>query len=552
MQKYLSFVKKHKIITGLLVVVLIGGYFWYAKAHATKAKAQYLTAPAAKTTITVSINGTGQVSSENKIDLKPGSSGALTSVNVKQGDMVSAGEVIAVVDEKNNNVALMQAQAGVASAQANYDKLTAGLSGTDLATAQLSVTTAQQALDKAKRDYDNTVLTQQQAVDKAYSNLLNGGLSADASDNVTTATITLSGSYTGKNQGQYIISLYQAGDGLHYQVTGLGNTTDLVQRGLLQQLGNGLYITFSTTGIFSPNTTWTINVPNLKSSSYLADSFAYSQAQQSQTLALASAQDSINSAQNSLTSAQLQLQSKTAPATNADLSAARAQIAQAQAALLNAETNYGNNIIKAPFDGQVAQLNNQKGDQVTSSTVVATVITPQKLAVISLNEVDASKAKVGQKANLTFDAINGLNVTGHVAQIDTIGVVSQGVVTYSVKIGPDSQDDRIKPGMSVSASIITDVQTDVLSVPSSAVKSDTSGNYVQELDSAGNPVNKTVQIGISNDTDTQIVGGLNDGENVITQTITASSTTAASSNRTSIPGLGGGAGGGGGRFRGGG
>src|SRR6185369_12071403 len=131
----------------------------------------------------------------------------------------------------------------------------------------------------------------------------------------------------------------------------------------------------------------------------------------------------------------------------------------------SAQTNYSNNIIIAPFDGVIAKLSLQRGDQASASTAVATLVTKQQIAQISLNEVDAVNVKQDQKATMTFDAIDGLSMTGKVVEIDTIGTVSQGVVSYSAKVALDTQDDRIKPGMSVNVSIITDVAPDVLAVP---------------------------------------------------------------------------------------
>lgn len=536
-QKLLKLIKAHKIISAIgIAIVIFGSFQWYQKSHSTSGAVQYITGPAQKTTITVSISGTGQISAQNKIDLKPGGSGQsaaqITQVFVKQGDQVKAGQVIATVDEKNNNVALIQARASLQSAQASYDKLMAGLNNIDLKAAQLAVTSAQ-------NNYDNTVIQQQQAVDKALSSFLNSNLEAAPDNSATSTTIAISGNYSEKTEGSYKIHTYLTGDGLYYGVSGLGNDNGPLYVGLPRPIGNGLYITFSTTQTYTTYNSWTVEVPNSKSTSYLSNKYAYESALQSQTQA-------INSAQNSLASAQLAYQSKTQSPADADVSSAKAQIAQAQASLATAEVNYDNNIIKSPFDGQVAALNNQVGDQVTSSTVVATVITNQKLAIMPLNEVDAAKVQVGQKANLTFDALDGLNIVGQVAQIDTIGTVNQGVVTYNTKIAFDSQDVRIKPGMSVSAAIITNVKTDVLSVPSSAVKSNTNGSYVQILDASGKPQNKTVGVGISNDSDTEITSGLNEGDMVVTQTINPTAASATTRATTTIPGLGGG---GGARFR---
>lgn len=243
------------------------------------------------------------------------------------------------------------------------------------------------------------------------------------------------------------------------------------------------------------------------------------------------------------------------------MESAKAQLIQAQTQVQNAQIAYDNNILKAPFDGQVAQLNSQVGDQVTGSTNIGTVVSQQSLAVISLNEVDVSKIKAGDKATMTFDAIDGLTITGTVAEIDNIGTVSQGVVSYSVKISFDTEDSRVKPGMSVNVSIITDVQADVLAVPSSAVQAQGSQSYVQVLDpkqtqsttgqtgvSASVPPSRViVETGASDDTYTQITSGsLNEGDSVVTQTINPTATKSTAASATSALRIGGGGGFGGG------
>jgi len=124
-----------------------------------------------------------------------------------------------------------------------------------------------------------------------------------------------------------------------------------------------------------------------------------------------------------------------------------------------------------------------------------------------------------------------------------------------VKIGFDTQDDRVKPGMSVSASVVTDVKQDVLLIPNSALKRQGEASYVETVSGSNAPPQRIfVEVGLSNDTVTEIKSGLDGSETVVTQTITAS---ANAQNRTGqatpgfrIPGLPGG-GGGGALFRGG-
>jgi hypothetical protein len=168
-------------------------------------------------------------------------------------------------------------------------------------------------------------------------------------------------------------------------------------------------------------------------------------------------------------------------------------------------------------------------------------------AQVEVNEVDISKVSIGQKAMLTFSAIDGLSVSGKVEKMDSLGTLASGVVTYNVTIGFDTLDSRIKPEMSVSSSIITDVKQDVIIVSSSAVKTQNGDSYVQVLVN-GAPQNKTVEIGSSNNTETEIVSGISAGDNVIIQTIAEGTASTKSANTTStstnrgggvgIPGLG--------------
>jgi multidrug efflux pump subunit AcrA (membrane-fusion protein) len=93
--------------------------------------------------------------------------------------------------------------------------------------------------------------------------------------------------------------------------------------------------------------------------------------------------------------------------------------------------------------------------------------------------------------------------------------MNQGVVTYGVEITLDNQDPRIKPGMSVSAEIITNTKENVLTIPNSAIKTKGKVSYVETFDKqypattkGGSPVisstlprQQNIEIGITNDTE---------------------------------------------------
>jgi HlyD family secretion protein len=128
----------------------------------------------------------------------------------------------------------------------------------------------------------------------------------------------------------------------------------------------------------------------------------------------------------------------------------------------------------------------------------------------------AAKIKVGQKVSLSLDAIDGLKIDGTVSEVDLVGTVSQGVVTYSVKIALETQDERIRSGMSISATIVTESKKDILIIPNGSIKN----NMVQT---------KTgfikIKTGITNDSMTEVLEGLKEGDEIVTKTVAGTKTT---------------------------
>ncbi|RJQ31847.1 MAG: HlyD family efflux transporter periplasmic adaptor subunit [Actinobacteria bacterium] len=221
---------------------------------------------------------------------------------------------------------------------------------------------------------------------------------------------------------------------------------------------------------------------------------------------------------------------------------------------LNQQSIAAKRTVTAPIAGIVNQVNIKNGDDLgkTTSSVASTGSSSSSTgsssssssskqspivigdlgtikAQVSVNEVDIPNVKVGQKTTLKFDALEGVSLTGKVEKIDSLGTVSQGVVTYNVTIAFDSSDIRVKPEMSVSATIITKVKHDVIIIANSALKSDgENGHYVQVL-RGKTPVRRVVEVGLANTTETEIISGLEEGEKVITQTVDPNATTTSGS-----------------------
>lgn len=229
----------------------------------------------------------------------------------------------------------------------------------------------------------------------------------------------------------------------------------------------------------------------------------------------------------------------------------RSSVNDAYSRLADAQETLSNYQVKAPFDGLIAKLEAQRAMAASPSTAMAVLLTKAKIATVTLNEVDVTKVKVGQKATLTFDAVTDLTIAGTVTEVDMIGATSQGVVSYSVKIAFLTEDERIKPGMSVSSSIITERKENVLMVPNAAIKAVNDASVVQTAKAEGvtNPTsaagielkedlaNKAVTVGIANDEFAEISTGLAEGDYVLVRTIVptaakaTTATTGASTNQ---------------------
>jgi multidrug efflux pump subunit AcrA (membrane-fusion protein) len=225
---------------------------------------------------------------------------------------------------------------------------------------------------------------------------------------------------------------------------------------------------------------------------------------------------------------------------------------QAQTALSSSWSSYQQTspTIYAPMSGIISGLSLQEGSVIAettnsnsaqSATKIANIKT-KALPMVSINltEIDVPKIKLGDKATIKFDALTDKTFTGKVVSIDTAGSVSSGVTTYPTVIRLDAESDSILSNMAASASIITNIKEDALLVPVAAVQKQTDGTlYVRVLKNS-KPVQTTVEVGLSSDTETEISSGLSEGDTVITST-TSSTTSSQRNGQSQSPfgGLGG-------------
>jgi len=460
MKSIKKFATTHKFWSAIIVlVVVVGAYYIYNKASTANILPQYSLAFVHTGKISQTVTGSGQVSASNQTDILAQGSGSITSINAKVGQEVKAGQLIATIDSASAAITLRNAQLSLA-------KLTEPAKVTDISNAQANIVKAyNDGFNAAANIYLDLPTIMAGMKDLLYG--LNGYLSDQNSSQLDTTSID--------NIHQagiaYDRALAEYNNGLQ-EFHGLSRTSATSS---IDTLLNDTYLMIkdvSQAATLAQNAVTYIatNQPGYKTgiaSGAAANTKTWASTANSDLGALVSAQNSISSNTNSLTTL----------TTGAD----QFDLQQAQLNLRQAEQTYNNYFIRAPYDGTIGRIPVNVYGQAGASTVIATIVGNQKIATISLNEVDAAKVADGQSVMITFDAIDGLDATGTVEQVDQVGTVSSGVVSYGVKILINTADDRIKPGMSVNTSIITKEDDNVLVVPSSAVKKQGNQYYVQTL-----------------------------------------------------------------------
>jgi HlyD family secretion protein len=245
--------------------------------------------------------------------------------------------------------------------------------------------------------------------------------------------------------------------------------------------------------------------------------------------------DSIISSDRTIREKELSLEDTKEGADDIDIRTQELVVDQKKEDLRQAQETLAEYSIRAPFSGIMASVDIVSGDAVNSGATIGSIVTNDKIANITLNEVDIAKVKLGQKVDITFDALDDLLVEGEVAEIDTLGTVSQGVVSYNVKISFDTKDERVKPGMSITANIIVDSVEDVITISSGAIKTIGKASFVEVMLEDGKTERKKVETGISDDVMIEIKSGINEGDKIVTQTI-AGTVKKNTTSKSTVPG----------------
>jgi len=502
---------------------------------------RYVFAQAQKGTLVVSISGTGQVSALNQVDIKPKVSGDIVYIGAKNGQQVRAGALLVQLDISDAQKAVRDAEITLRREQLNLEKMK-GIT-TDEGSIRGVREKAEDDIQKAYEDGFNTIANVFLELPDIMSGLDDMLFSHDlnASQENIAYYANVIQTYNEKVV-QYKEDAYNkyhiARKAYDQNFQDYKSATRFSEAAVIESLINQTYETIKNIAeaIKSANNLIQLyqdeliqrdRTPQSLSGTHLSSLSSYTSKTNTYLLNILSIKEIILSDKEAIVN------------TNFDIADQEIDVREAEENLREAKEKLNDYFIRATFSGVITNMDIERGDSVSSSTVVATLITKQKIAEISLNEVDVAKIKIGQKATLIFDAIPDLSISGEVAEIDSIGTVSQGVVTYDIKIVFDTQDERVKPSMSVSAAIITDAKQNVLLVPNSAIKQQGEIGYVEMADNSeasaintanisgvilkNSPYRQQVEVGVSNDEYTEITSGLKEGDSVIVRTIQSNS-----------------------------
>lgn len=553
MKTFFSKLKQKRYWIPLLLLTIIVALIVMGSINTNKVV--YTTEEVANKNLKQTVEVTGTVESADDINLNFASSGRVASMLVKTGDQVKANQILARLSAGDVSSQVADAQAAVDVAKSNLAQLLAGASDEDvrvtekeLENAKTSYQTAQDSLanlqQSSQQELDNYRIVGLNTLSDKYFSIqyaLDVVKDAIMDDDADTYLFVTDMQFLINTKELYRQVLTQNNNLTTYieKAKASQNQTDILSAldvlkqtlemssDLVNNTYNIMLITV-TTDVYTPAI-----INSLKSNLSAQSSALNASITSSQTAAnnirnkeiyyqgqLTAANNSVTAALNSLNLAQARLALKKAPARSFELDAARANVRRAEASVARYYSLLSDTMIKAPVDGIVTRVNVDVGEQSTASQSAISMIGLSTTQIkVDVPESDITKLKIGDTVDITLDAFGNDQIfSGTVIFIDPASTVISEVIYYKVTVGFNTEDNRIKSGMTANLTILTDSKDNVLVVPSRAVSARGDERFVMVLEN-NKPVEKIVTVGLKGDDGLwEISSGLNTGEKVILST----------------------------------
>ncbi len=207
---------------------------------------------------------------------------------------------------------------------------------------------------------------------------------------------------------------------------------------------------------------------------------------------------------------------------HAGCDAAKSATEQSRSRIRAARADLDRLVLKAPFDGIVADISGELGEYATPSP--PGIPTPPSIDLIDdsclyvsapIDEVDAAHVRAGQPVRITLDAIKGKTFTGHVKRIASYVLeLEKQARTVEVEVDFDEPPtpDKLLVGYSADVEIVYATHDNVLRIPTQALLD---GKHVYYYGSKGVLEDRTVSTGLANWDETEITSGLNQGDRIV-------------------------------------
>lgn len=454
-----------------------------------------------------SLSGTGTLNPANTYTVKSLVDGKILTGGFEEGDKVEEGDVLYTIDSSDASTNLEKASIALQQALRSYDKTV------DLQYVRAEVDGTVSSLKVAKGD--QVTSGQEVAVIRDSSKMLLNLLfpAADAANFSVgqSADVMLDGTF----------------ETLKGTITAITGTDELSTGNLLART---VTIRVNNAGGLTTAQAATASVNGV--SSIASATFAY-QAERTLTAQAGGTVSAINVQEGDAVSKGDILIELTGDDLTESIQSASESLRSAEISMQNQQDNMSNYTITSPISGTIIEKDAKQGDALTSGSTLCVIYDLSYLEmVINVDELQIGALSVGQKVQITADAVADKTYVGTVTRVSMKGSSSGGTTTYPITIRIDNTDG-LRPGMNANAEIVVAEANNALVVPNAAVirggyvlvskKSPSAANAVEDMDAPEGYVYVKVETGVSDDSYTEIKSGLQEDDTVAYDTSSVSS-----------------------------
>ena len=503
-----AFAKKNwKWLVPVVVVAAAGAVFLIGGGNkAASGDVTYAETTPVRQDVSISLSGTGTLNPANTYTVKSLVDGKILTGDFEEGDKVEEGDVLYTIDSSDASTNLEKASIALQQAQRSYDKTV------DLQYVRAEVDGTVSSLKVAKGD--QVTSGQEVAVIRDSSKMLLNLLfpAADA------ASFSV-----GQSADVVLDGTFETLKGTITAVTGTDelSTGNLLVRTVTIRVNNAGGLTTAQAATASINGV----------SSIASATFAY-QAERTLTALASGTVSAINVQEGDTVSKGDILIELTGDDLTESIQSASESLRSAEISMQNQQDNMSNYTITSPISGTIIEKDAKQGDALTSGSTLCVIYDLSYLEmVINVDELQIGALSVGQKVQLTADAVTDKTYVGTVTRVSMKGSSSGGTTTYPITIRID-ETDGLRPGMNANAEIVVAEASNALVVPNAAVirggyvlvtkKSPSAANAVEDMDAPEGYVYVKVETGVSDDSYTQIKSGLQEDDTVAYDTSSVS------------------------------